>query len=62
MSRSPLNWQEVIADGNKTDAQLAHFVLSDLIGYRSTSLHRADDEDALTNLFSALRQLWSEPK
>jgi len=54
--RSTQNWREVIKT-HGTSSALAHFVTSDLVGYRSTSTHRANDEDTLVSLFQALAEI-----
>lgn len=53
MTRSNDDWVEISKTRN--DYQLAQFVISDLIGYRSTSLHRAEDTDNLMRLIGVLR-------
>lgn len=52
MSRNKENWAKVIE--GKTPYAIARFVTSDLTGYRSTSLSRADDETSLAYLIEAL--------
>jgi len=39
-----------------TDLEVAELVLSDLHGYRPTSLRRAEDYDTITRLISAVRE------
>lgn len=52
MARSVDSWRALIK--GKTDHQIALLILGDLIGYRKTSMKRADDADTLTNLLSAI--------
>ncbi len=55
MARTPTGWKLVIEA--KTPHQIALFLLSDLLGYRKTSLKRAEDADNLTNLIVALQDI-----
>ena len=50
--KSPKTWAAVFA--GKKASQRADFILSDLIGYRKTSLHRADDLDNITHALTAI--------
>lgn len=53
--RSVKQWIELI-DLHGNGSKLAHFVTSDLVGYRTTARDRVDDEDTLRNLFEALQR------
>jgi hypothetical protein len=50
--RSVENWQKHME--GKTPYQISQMILSDMLGYRSTSLKRSEDEDNLTNAVRAL--------
>lgn len=55
MVRSIESWMRLLQ--GKTDLEIAKYMIEDLVGYRSTSLHRADDIDALRNAVKAIRQM-----
>lgn len=57
--RSVENWIHVFQ--GKTDYQIAQQIIGDLTGYRSTSLHRAEDTDSLHNAVQALLQANAAP-
>jgi hypothetical protein len=40
----------------KTELQIAELLLADLIGYRQTSLKRANDIDTICNLILAIKE------
>lgn len=52
--KSPATWRRII-EGKKTH-EIARLAIEDLIGYRKTSLKRAEDLDNLTNLIAAIME------
>jgi hypothetical protein len=52
---SPVWWREVLRD--KTSSEAAQQIIGNLIGYRSTSIHRAADHDAMTAALHAVAYL-----
>lgn len=53
MMRTVENWCEVIEE-KQTPRAIAEFLIGDLFGYRSSSIHRKDDERHVENLIKAL--------
>lgn len=58
MTRSKNEWMSIL--GNLNPSQQADRILADLIGYRKTSLKRAEDADTLVNVLDALQEIEHE--
>ena len=58
MGKSVETWAKMLK--GKTEYQAARIILADMIGYRKTSLHRAEDIDSLTAAIIAIIQLVDE--
>lgn len=52
MIRSTKQWAEII--NGKSSSEIAHFLLKDLIGYRSLIL--VEDQNTIGNLIEAIRK------
>ena len=58
--RTVENWIHVFKN-RKTTTDMAHQIIGDLTGYRSSSVYREEDTQSLRNAIEAIMQMNSKP-